>query len=165
MNTEQALAFLLMHQPLPSTNKMSKELLSQFDQVRRHLIVNPDTRCLGPLLGALGEGDGHGVYQLVDQCLRAYEKATVVSALRSALESEVASVRMWAAELSAEYPDDALVSPLEQLARSGAEDARLSALIALNENSSSLAKRALADLASTDSVCAAEIAGLPGSGD
>ena len=39
------------------------------DDVRKHFVSHPDNRCVPLLLNAFGEGDGHGVYQLVEDAV------------------------------------------------------------------------------------------------
>jgi len=163
MNTEKAFKFLLEHQPLPPTREMSKELLSEFDQIRRFFTANPDSRCIRPLLGAHGEGDGHGVYQVVDDCLRSHDSAIVTIEIERALRSNVPSVRMWAAEFASRYPNDSIVGALAQIVRADADETRRLAIMALNANKSARARSALNDLKANDPRIVVELADLQNS--
>jgi hypothetical protein len=119
MTTDEALAFLAIHQPMPPDTGLSEELVTRYDEVRRHLAEHPDPRAPGLLLGSFGDGSGFGVYQLVADVLRLHDRDAVVDALGEALRSDVPSVRAWALDVALEYPDDRL----DVLVRTGLESA------------------------------------------
>ncbi len=112
MNNEQALNFLNAHQPLPPTNRMESALLLKFDEVRKFFLRYPDERCVLLFLGAFGEGDGHGIYQLVEDVISRYSEALIVKELLFGLQSERSATRHWCAQIAAPAtPDASLVSP------------------------------------------------------
>jgi hypothetical protein len=93
--------------------------------------VHPDNRSVPLLLQSFGEGDGHGVYQLVEDTTMAHPESVVVPALLLGLRSPFGSVRYWNAEIAANYPRLELVAPLAQILRQGSGDERLAAVVAL----------------------------------
>jgi HEAT repeat protein len=109
MTADEAIDFLEQHQPMPADESISETLIGEFDEARQALERDPDPRGLRLLLGAFGEGSGFGVYQLVDDTLRAYPRDDVVAALRGALTSSVPSVRSWSMEMALDYPDHRLL--------------------------------------------------------
>jgi HEAT repeat protein len=131
MTTDEALNFLRSHQPLPPTSEVSNELLRRLDEVRRHFAENPDERCVGLLLNAFGKGDGHGVYQLIEDAILAHDKEVVIPALQQSLLNRAGSVRYWSAQIAANYPDPELVTPLVRVLTEGDLDERLAAVTAL----------------------------------
>ena len=149
MTSEEALEFLRMHQPMPPEEEMSEELITRFDKARRALERDPDPRGLPLLLSSLGEGSGLGVYQLLDNTLRAYDTDAVVRALVVSLGSPVASVRSWSMEFALDYPDPRLVPAAVALLRSDDPDARYFAAAFLVEDwvTDPVAREALRDAA------------------
>jgi hypothetical protein len=150
MTTDEALHFLRLHQPLPPTREISGDLLKRLDEVRKHFTVNPDNRCVPLLLNVFGEGDGHGVYQLVEDTILAHPENIVILALLEGLRSPHSSVREWNAEIAANYPRPELVIPLIQMFRRGSFDERMSAVAALDVIGTSEVKRELEKLLETD---------------
>jgi len=143
MTTEEALEFLRAHQPLPPTKEISEALLGQFDDVRRYFAANLDNRSIPLLLNSFGEGDGYGVYQLVESTIIAYAEDLVLPALLNALRTPLGSVRYWATQIAANYPVPELVSPLAEVLTSGNLDERIAAVTALEVIGSPDARRAL----------------------
>jgi hypothetical protein len=131
MTTDEALHFLSKHQPLPPTRDISEDLLRQFDEVRVHFAAHPDNRSVPLLLNSFGEGDGHGIYQLVESTLLAHPESVVIPALLAGLRSESGSVRYWNAQIAANYARPELVMPLAEILRVGSLDERLAAVTAL----------------------------------
>ncbi|MEN9284179.1 MAG: hypothetical protein RLZZ179_1672 [Verrucomicrobiota bacterium] len=131
MTTDEALSFLRTHQPLPPTSEVSDALLRRFDEVRRLFAETPDERCVTLLLNAFGQGDGHGVYQLVEDTILAHDRDTVIAALRQSLLNRAGSVRYWSAQIAANYHAPELVTPLVQILTEGDPDERMAAVTAL----------------------------------
>lgn len=143
MTTREALDFLRSHQPMPPTREIDEDLLRRFDEVRKHFAANPDNRSVPLLLGSFGEGDGHGVYQLVEDAIRAHPVEVVVPALIAGLQSPSPSVRAWCAEIAANYANPELAAPLACLLRNGNVDERIAALTALEGISTLESRREL----------------------
>jgi hypothetical protein len=132
MTIDDALQFLREHQPMPPTESISDDLVRRFDEVRKFFIANPDERCVGLLLNSFGEGDAHGVYQLVEDAILPFPKDVVVTALRDSLRNPAGSVRYWSAQIAANYPCQELAEPLIVLLHQGNVDERVAAVTALD---------------------------------
>lgn len=145
MTIQEAIAFLERHQPLPPTRTVEEGLLQRFDEVRRYIGEVGDVRGLSLLLNAFGEGDGHGIYQLVESTVRRFPDDVVVPALRAGLTNPRGSVRYWNAQFSANYKRSELVQPLIELLWQGNVDERLAAVTALEGIDRPDVKRALQD--------------------
>jgi hypothetical protein len=143
MTTDEALEFLRSHQPLPPTRVISEKDLKQFDAVRKFFAAHPDDRCVPLFLNAFGEGDGHGIYQLVEDTILAHSEQVVVPSLLRALHSPHGSVREWAAEIAANYARPELVSPLARLLNTGGVDTRMASVAALEAIGTPEAQREL----------------------
>jgi HEAT repeat protein len=115
MNSEGALDFLRRHQPLPDDDVLDEETIGKFDDVRKYFREHPDPRCVPLLLGSFGDGDGFGVYQIVDDALRRQPREIVIQGLKEALRSEHRSVRYWCAHLSVVFSDERLIQELADL--------------------------------------------------
>lgn len=131
MTTNEALQFLREHQPLPPTRVIEDAVIQEFDRVVKHFGTHLDARCVPLILNAFGEGDGHGVYQVVEDTILRYPDNVVVPSLLEGLRSPIRSVRTWNAEIAANYPNPELASPLIQLLWRGDVDERSAAVIAL----------------------------------
>ena len=131
MNTEYALSFLREHQPLPPTKDIPEELLAEFDAIRKYFAQFPDERCVQLLLNAFGEGDGHGVYQQVEDTIALFPSDTVIAALKRALSRRDGSIRYWNAQIAANYPSAELIDPLLGVLREGSVDEQIAAVTAL----------------------------------
>jgi hypothetical protein len=132
MTIDDALQFLREHQPMPPTESISDDLVRRFDEVRKFFIANPDERCVGLLLNSFGEGDAHGVYQLVEDAILPFPEDVVVTALRDSLRNPAGSVRYWSAQIAANYPCQELAEPLIDLLHQGNVDERIAAVTALD---------------------------------
>jgi len=143
MNTDTALKFLRVNQPLPDDAELSEELITTFDEVRKHFIEHQDSRCLPLFLGSFGNGDGFGVYQLVEDVFRGFNTADVVNELEGGLKSPRRSTRYWSAHIAAEFPSVQLLNPLAKMLEHGDEDERSTAAIALGQIDDEEANRAL----------------------
>ena len=70
MKPEEALEFLERHQPMPPDEQLTEALIGKYDEAWRAVKDSDDPRVAGLLLNSFGEGDGWGVYSLVDEALR-----------------------------------------------------------------------------------------------
>jgi hypothetical protein len=145
MSTEKAIEFLRRHQPLPPTRQASDELLAELERVRRYFTGILDPRAVPLLIGALGEGDGHGIYPMVETTLLAYPDDVVVSALMDGLHSQHGSVRYWSAQFAANYPREAFLDLLADVYRSGGVDERIAAITAIEVIGTDEARRRLGE--------------------
>lgn len=150
MTRDEALAFLQAHQPLPPDRQMNKETIEMYDDVRRFLAANPHVACIRPFLGAFGDGDGLGVYQLAGGVLRAHPRNEVDEALAGALTSPHRSVRYWNAQLAAEFPSSRLVPLLLGLLDEDDHDLKYAALTALEQSSDASIVPSVERFASTE---------------
>ncbi len=116
---------------MPPTSQASDQLIDQLNQVRKFFLENPDQRCVPLFLNCFGDGDAHGVYQLIENVIRPYPKMIVVPALASALKSRLGSVRYWCAQIAADHPHQSLEEPLIELLKQGTHDERYAAASAL----------------------------------
>jgi hypothetical protein len=137
MNLDEALEFLLSHQPLPADRELNEVTIQKYDEVRRFFLAKPDVACIRPFLGSFGEGDGLGVYQLVGDVFRRLPRTAVVDALAESLMSRCRSVCYWSAQLAAEFPSAELVRPLLGLLKVDDYDLKYAALTALEQSGSS----------------------------
>ncbi len=88
----RSLELLAEHQPLPPSRAVSSnDLICRFNEVREFFAVHKDERCVPLLLNAFGEGDGHGVYQLVEDTVLEYPKDLVVQVVCDCLEPDMYS--------------------------------------------------------------------------
>ena len=133
MTVDEGLAFLKTHQPMPDDTELSEELIRAYDDVRRLFITHPDARCIPLFLTSFGEGDGFGVYQLVEDVLRHFSLDTVVPHLKKGLTHGRRSIRYWNADIAANFPTAELIEPLAQLLTEDDEDIRSAAAIALGQ--------------------------------
>lgn len=156
--TDQALAFLQEHQPLPPTGEMSAELLDRFEAVCRHFVDAPDERTIPLLLGALSQGDGHGVFQRVEDCLQQHPADVVVPHLAAVLREGRPEAQYWAATFAMGFPHAELVGPLGRIARDGDTESRTAAIMALDINESAEAQALVGQLAAADPEVAAILA-------
>jgi len=139
---------------------MSAELLDRFDEVCRHFADAPDERAIPLLLGALSEGDGHGVFQRVEDCLQQHPAHVVVPHLAAVLRGGRPEAQYWAANFAMGFPHADLMGPLGELVRTGDSECRSAAIMALDLNDSAEAQALVGELAAADPEVAALLAEL-----
>ncbi len=115
---------------------MPDSLIREFDLVRKFFRSNLDERCVPLLLNSFGSGDGHGVYQLVEDTILAYPDDVVVDALKVSLRNPAGSVQYWSAQIAANYPREELAGLLVQLLKTGDVNERIAAVTALETQGS-----------------------------
>lgn len=140
MTEDDALRFLEQHQPLPADSDLKQSVIEEFDRVRRFFAENPAPSCVRFLLHVFGDGDGFGVYQLVEDTLLQQDRGQVIRDLRNALQSERRSVRYWCAQIAASFSDEDLVAPLAALLDEEDFDLKYAALTALEQAATPAAK-------------------------
>ncbi len=146
----EALEFLRAHQPMPADADLDDELIDTYDSARRLFRDHPNDECIPLFLNSFGDGDGLGVYQLVDEVIHAHDPSVVVRALADSLASPHPSVRSWSAELAAEVPDPSLSAPLQKLLSDPSPDTRTFAVYALAEIGGTENAAAIETLAATE---------------
>lgn len=130
MSDDEAIEFLRTVQPLPDDSNLSAELIRRFDEVREHFVNSPNELAVPLLLNSFGDGDGFGVYQLVEDAIAAVDPDKVIPHIVAALASANLGVRYWTAQIAANYNDRRLLAPLLNLLDDKSEDVRMAALIA-----------------------------------
>jgi HEAT repeat protein len=150
MTTNEALEFLRSHQPLPPTGGISRDLLRQFDEVRKYFEAHPDDRSVPLLLNSFGYGDGHGVYQLVEDAIIRHPERIVIPALIKGLRNRSGSVRYWNAQIAANYRHPELIPPLAEVMQDGNLDERIASVTALEVIGTSEARKVLENSLKTD---------------
>ena len=131
VNRTEAIEILRRHQPLPPDSTLSEDVLRDFDAARRYFVANPDREAVPLLLGAIGDGSGFGVYQLIEDAIRPLPSSAVLPHVIVALQSTRAAARSWAAEIASSFPDPCLIPFLTPMLFSPDEDCRASAATAL----------------------------------
>lgn len=115
MNRHEAMRFLVSHQPLPADLELTGAVLSEYDDVRRFFLENPDEESIPLFLNSFGGDDGCGVYALVEDVICRHEKDAVLPHLICALRSKHRNVRYWCAQIAASFPCPELIGPLVKL--------------------------------------------------
>ncbi|MDW6001942.1 hypothetical protein [Vibrio mangrovi] len=134
MNTEDALYFLSQNQPMPPDDLLSQELIDKYDEIRKYFIKKPDDRSIDLFLRSYGEGDGWGVYQLVEDLLYQFPHDIVVKKIKNVLEDTNIpnSVRYWVTQVAAAFNDKILIDGLNISLSSDDVDIKEAAEIAIN---------------------------------
>lgn len=134
MNRNEALSFLRDHQPMPDDDDLTQELIDKYDEVRNFFIATPDKEAISLFLNSYGNGDGWGVYQLVEDVFYKCHFDDVVLEIKKILEnpSVADSVRYWVTQVSAAFSDAKLRKGLEISLNSENEDIRDAAQLSLD---------------------------------
>ncbi|XQA67593.1 hypothetical protein ACM9XC_09805 [Xanthomonas sacchari] len=133
MNKTDAMAFLRAQQPLPDDDQLSQDLIDAYDAARRLFVADPDRAALPLFLRSFGNGDGWGVYPLVEDVFHACDRSDTVAAIREALEDPTLpdGSRYWVTQLAAAFADSTLREGLARSLRSAHPDIREAAALAL----------------------------------
>lgn len=133
MNKIEALEFLKLHQPMPADNDITQEMINIYDNVRIYFLAHPDKEAIPLLLNSFGEGDGLGVYQLVEDVFYKCNIDDVVENIASILENPntIKSIRFWCTLLTMSFPDNRLINGLKISAQSNDADTHDMALLGL----------------------------------
>lgn len=151
MDKPEALKFLRTVQPLPDDDVLSEELIGKYDEVRKFFVENPSEEAVPLLLDSFGNGDGLGVYQLVEDAISNIESEKLIPHLLTALSSSLSSVRYWTTQISANFEDRRLIDSLVNLLSDEAIDIRLAALTSLEKYVDGSLSRRLAELRRAES--------------
>ena len=133
MTKKEALAFLALNHPMPNDYDITQELINKYDDVRLYFCANPAEEAIPLFLQSFGEGDGLGVYQLVEDFLFKCDENIVVSNIASILENPltIKSVRYWCTLLAMAFSDNTLIKGLNISQQSDDEDTREMAMLSL----------------------------------
>lgn len=133
MNKKEALKFLESHQPMPSDNDLTQDLIDKYDDVRVFFVNNPDVDAIPLLMRSFGDGDGFGVYQLVEDVFDKCNFDDVIINISNVLKdtSTVKSVRYWVTQLAIAFSDRRLVDGLNISLQFDDEDIQFMAASAL----------------------------------
>ncbi|NEN75461.1 hypothetical protein F9B74_03850 [Pelistega sp. NLN82] len=134
MNKQDAITFLKKYQPLPDDEKLTEEIINEYDEIRKFFIDNPDDDVIGLFLHSYGNGDGLGVYPLVEDVLLNCSKEKVILSIKEVLEdiNTPNNVRYWVTQNAELFFDDRLRKGLEISLHSENEDIREAATIILD---------------------------------
>lgn len=124
VNREEALEFLALHQPMPEELDITQELINKYDEVRIYFTTHPDKDAIPLFLQSFGEGNGLGVYQLVEDFFDKCCFDDVVTNISAILENPhtIKSVRLWCTLLTISFPDRRLINGLNISIQSNDED-------------------------------------------
>jgi len=131
MERNEALQFLRNHQPLPSDEDISEEILDFYDQVREYFLAHPDPECIPLILNSFGGVDGYGIYQIMGEVLDKYTLDQVKPHLLNGLNSPSRNIRYWNADIAANFPDSDFVKPLGKLLQDEDPEIRWVSILAL----------------------------------
>ncbi|MCX9044898.1 hypothetical protein [Citrobacter portucalensis] len=133
MSKDEALKFLEMHQPMPADCEITQELIDRYDEVRMYFITYPDREAIPLFLQSFGDGNGLGVYQVVEDFFYKCDFNDVVDNISSILENPhtVKSVRLWCTILTMSFPDKRMLKGLNISVQSNDEDTHDMALLGL----------------------------------
>ncbi|EFL4497426.1 hypothetical protein ABU05_004384 [Escherichia fergusonii] len=133
MTKKEALAFLALNQPMPNDYDITQELIDKYDDVRLYFCANPAEEAIPLFLQSFGEGDGLGVYQLVEDFLYKCDKNIVASNIANILENPltIKSIRYCCTLLAMAFPDNTLIKGLNISQQSDDEDTREMAMLSL----------------------------------
>lgn len=131
MTRNEALDFLKQHQPMPGDSAAEGELIEKYDQARKFFLAQPDEECIPLFLNSFGDYDGLGVYQMVEDVIVQYDKEAVLPHILTAMKSRSDYIKYWCAQISSNFPDEALFTPLTELLQSGNEDIMTAAATSL----------------------------------
>lgn len=119
---------------MPSDNDLTQELIDHYNKVRRFFIDHPNREAIGLFLRSYGEGDGWGVYQLVENFFLQCKGSEVKLEIKKVLEDITIpdSVRYWVTQVAAAFIDEILRGGLEISQRSKNTDIKDAAEMAIS---------------------------------
>lgn len=131
MDEAKCLSFLSAHQPLPPDGELTADVVNELDNVRKWLADHPIPGALPLLLRVFGDGDGLGVYPLIEDTLTRYPRDAVVAELAAVICDSPDTARYWALQFAGSFPDEKLIAPICDLLPTLEYDSRYAALTAL----------------------------------
>lgn len=127
----EALKFLKEHQPMPCDEKLTKDIIQKYEEIRKFFLSNKDEECIPLLLNSFGGKDGFGVYQMVEEVIMMFDKKEVLPHIVNAFENSSEGVIYWNVQIASNFPDEILFKPLVEILRNGDEDTKLATITAL----------------------------------
>ncbi|EHR8838628.1 hypothetical protein ABJ851_004228 [Shigella flexneri] len=133
MNKDEALNFLELHQPMPADCDITQELIDRYDEVRIYFMTYPDKEAIPLFLRSFGDGDGLGIYPVVEDFLYKCDFNDVIKNIVEILENPniIKSVRLWCTILTMSFPDKNMINGLKISAQTNDEDIHDMALLSL----------------------------------
>lgn len=131
MSAAKCISFLSANQPLPPDADLSADIVNELDSVRKWLSDHPVAEALPLLLRIFGEGDGLGVYPLIEDTVARYPHDAVVAELTAVLRDSPDATRYWALQLASTFASERMVKPICDLLPMLGRDSRYAALTAL----------------------------------
>ncbi|MFC1745784.1 HEAT repeat domain-containing protein [Candidatus Riflebacteria bacterium] len=131
MNKKDAITFLKENQPLPDDGEELDAIIEVFGEVQEYFLENPDPECVPLFLNCFGQGNGNGGYQLIEDVMVKHDRDIVIPHLKTALQSESASVRYWCAQIAERYDSEELIDGLFNVYEKGDYDAKCASLTTL----------------------------------
>lgn len=123
--------FLRDNQPMPSDEKLSEEELKIYDDARKFFKQYPNKLCIPLFLNSFGDGDGFGIYQLVESVILKFSLEDVLEHLVQALSNKRGSVQYWCAQIAGNFPNEELLPYMEKLLYEGDFDIKCATLNSL----------------------------------
>ena len=102
MTSDDALTFLLGHQPMPSDWDITDEEAGTFSAILEYFEAHPNPRCLPLCMRSVSDDTGLGIYQHIKLVLMSHETNDVVVHLRDAFRDGTDGVKSWCCEWAAD---------------------------------------------------------------
>lgn len=125
---EEALSFLMEHQPMLSDKEVTEEEIKKYEEVRIFFINNPDEQCIPLFLNSFGGKDGLGTYQMIEEVIVMYNKKIVLPYILHAFNSSYEGVKYWCIQIASNFPDESLLPPLINFLQSEDQDIKVAAI-------------------------------------
>lgn len=116
---------------MPRGEVKDNPVFEKFAEVRDHFLKHPDSRCIPLFLNSLGEGDGHGTYQRMEEVLLLYPKEAVIHHLIDTLRNGYEPGRIWVMQICSYFPDPVIRDLLFQATENQDEEIRVFAWLGL----------------------------------
>jgi hypothetical protein len=115
MDKNQALSLLRLNQPLPSDDELDEELITGYNEARAYFVENPDPAVIPLFLNSFGDGDGLGIYPLVEDVFESFSTEQMTPHLLQAMQSEYPSVVYWSTQVADLFPHSSLIPQFQKL--------------------------------------------------
>jgi len=88
MSTDDYLAFLAAHQPMPRDADITDDEGTTFIAALKHFEMHPDARCIPLLINSVSQDTGLGMYEHITFALLAHPRDAVLPHLERGLRSD-----------------------------------------------------------------------------